>query len=71
MSNRVALTVALCLLAAALLVALAVTTPWRPLPVSLTEVDPSRDFTAAEIEREDAFHAAVRPPAYLSLALSI
>lgn len=71
MTNRVVLVGAFCFLSAALLLALWVGTPWRVLPVELSDADPSRDFTAAEMEREDAFHAAVRPPAYASLALSL
>lgn len=73
MSSRTALVVALAVLAAGLLVALVLGTPWRTLPAGAPSpaVDPARDFTAAQIAREDAFHAAVRPPAYLSLALSL
>ena len=61
-------------LAAALLVALAVLTPWRTLSLdglSAVPTEPARDFSAAQLAREDAFHAAVRPPAYLSLGLSL
>jgi STE24 endopeptidase len=59
-------------LTAALVVVLAVTTPWHPLPGAST-ADPQwqRDFTAAERAREQAFHAAVHPPAYLGLALGL
>jgi Zn-dependent protease with chaperone function len=72
-TSRPVLLVTLGVLVVALLVALAVGTPWHPLPLrgDGVPVDPARDFTAAEMAREDAFHAAVRPPAYLSLALSL
>lgn len=55
-----------------LLVLVAVLTPWRPLggaPVGAA--DPLRDFTAAQLAREDAYHSAVRPPAYTSWLLSL
>jgi len=72
-SSRTALVVTTLVLAAALVVAVAVLTPWVPLPHSGPAVptDPARDFTAAQIDREDAFHAAIRPPAYVSLGLSL
>jgi STE24 endopeptidase len=69
-SARTALVTALVTSVAVLVILLVVLTPWRPLSVSIA-ADPLRDFTAAEIAREDAFHAAVRPPAYLSLAVSL
>lgn len=53
---------------------LIVTTPWRPLEAPAgqrVQAAPSRDFTAAERAREDAFHREVRPPAYLSLAAAL
>jgi STE24 endopeptidase len=62
------------LLAIALCGAVAVWTPWTTLPlhgVAAVRADPSRDFTAAQIARENAYHAAVRPPAYVSLALGL
>ncbi|MDQ1689517.1 MAG: endopeptidase [Frankiaceae bacterium] len=61
------------LLSAALGVVLAATTPWRPLgdASTPTPVDWQRDFSAAEHAREQAFHSAVRPPAYLGLALAL
>jgi STE24 endopeptidase len=74
MSNRTALVVTFVLLAIALLGAVAVWTPWTTLPlhgVAAVRADPSRDFTAAQMARENAYHAAVRPPAYLSLALGM
>lgn len=74
MSSRNTLLFTLALLAVLLAAVLAVATPWRPLPLhgtTSTAAEPGRDFTAAQIAREDAFHAAVRPPAYLSLGLGI
>src|SRR4028118_258331 len=71
MSSRATLIAVFVALVVALLVAVALGTPWRPLPGPLSEADPSRNFTAAEIAREDAFHAAVRPPAYLSMVLAL
>ncbi len=66
------------LLGAALVVATLVSTPWRPLaasgisgPVPVVSAAPLRDFSAAELSREDAFHAAVRPPAYAALLLGL
>ncbi|MFI6979552.1 M48 family metallopeptidase [Embleya sp. NPDC050154] len=57
-----------------LLVAVVVTTPWRPLaepPGGFTHPDAARDFTAAEIARGRSLARAARPPAYLSMALSL
>lgn len=74
MPSRTALVVTTVVLAAVLGVAVALLTPWRPLPlhgVAAVTADPGRDFTAAQLAREDAFHAAVRPPAYVSLGLSL
>jgi STE24 endopeptidase len=74
MSNRTALVVTFALLAIGLFGAVAVWTPWTTLPlhgVAAVRADPSRDFTAAQIARENAYHAAVRPPAYLSIALGM
>ena len=73
-SGRLAAFAALVVLSAALVAAIVLTTPWRPLPaphagipIPAVPVAPGADFTAAEIAREDAFHAAVRPPAYAAL----
>ena len=74
MSGRTVLMVTTVVLAVALVTAIALVTPWRPLPLdgaAAFPVDPARDFTAAQLAREDAFHAAVRPPAYMSLGLSL
>ena len=56
----------LLVLLAVLVVVVALDTPGRVQAVPAggrTAVDPGRDFTAAEAAREEAFHAAVRPPA--------
>jgi STE24 endopeptidase len=48
--------------------------PWRPLPLpglDRTPVDASRDFTGAQIAREEAYHAAVRLPAYAALLVGL
>ena len=73
MSGRTALIATLAVLVIGLIVALLLGTPWRPLPIQGegVPVDPARDFTAAQMAREDAYHAAVRPPAYASLVLGL
>ena len=63
--------VALVLLLTALTAALAVTVPWTPLPGAELVPDASRDFTPAQIAREVAFHDALRPTSYASLALGL
>jgi STE24 endopeptidase len=65
--------VAFVVLGAALVALLALTTPWHPLGANAPHVpvDPRRDFTAADLAREQAFHHAVRPPAYAALALGL
>lgn len=71
---------ALIVLGCALVVVLLATTPWRtlaPAPASgpatggAVAVEPLRDFTVAEKAREDAYHRAVRPPAYSSLVVAL
>jgi len=69
-SRRVPAAVLLVLLAA-LAVAVAVVVPWTPLPGADLQPEASRDFTAAQVAREVAFHDAVRPPSYGALALGI
>ncbi len=81
MSARVAALAALIVLGATLVAVVALTTPWHPLagepaggsPAErvAVAVDVHRDFTTAEIQREEAFHRAIRPPAYVSLALGL
>ena len=70
MSRRAPL-VALVLLLVALGVALAVAVPWDPLPGADLSGDPLTDFTPAQLAREVAFHDALRPASYSSLALGI
>jgi STE24 endopeptidase len=73
-NSRTALVTAFTVLTVALLVVLVVATPWRTLPmhgIAAVPADPGRDFTAAQLARENAYHAAVRPPAYLSLVLGL
>ncbi len=58
-----------------LITVLAITTPWRPLPEAgsggAVAAAPLRDFSAAQIEREDRYHRQIRPPAYASLVLGL
>jgi STE24 endopeptidase len=65
----------LLVLGGALVVLLVTTTPWSPLAGHALRgrvaADPHADFSAAQIAREDAYHRAVRPPAYLSLAIGL
>jgi STE24 endopeptidase len=65
--------VLLCLAAllALLGLALALAVPWTPLPGADVEVEPLRDFTPEQLDREVAFHRAVRPTAYASLLLGL
>ena len=64
--------VAFLVLGGALVALLVTTTPWRPLGEGpAPKADPRRDFTTEQIAREDAFHSAVRPPAYAALAVSL
>jgi STE24 endopeptidase len=60
-----------CVLGLALVATVALTTPWQPLPGPGLPADPARDFTPAELARERAFAAALRPPGYLGLAASM
>jgi len=72
--HRLGATVGLVVLGAVLLAALVAWTPWHTLshpPGGPVAVDPARDFTAAQLAREDAFHRAVRPPGYAALAVSL
>ena len=63
--------VALALLLLALVVAAALTVPWTPLPGADPVVDVGRDFSAADVAREVAFHDQVRPPSYAALVLGL
>ena len=71
MSSRQIALLAFLTLGALLAVVLAVVTPWSPVPGPRVPADPSRDFTAAQIAREDAFHSALRPWTYGRLALGL
>jgi STE24 endopeptidase len=60
----------------AILVIAAIVTAWltAPFPVLAgadPQVDVLRDFTSAQLAREEAYHHAVRLPTYLSLALGL
>jgi hypothetical protein len=63
--------VLLALLLVGLAVALALAVPWTPLPGADLQPDASLDFTAEQIAREVAFHDALRPTSYASLALGL
>ncbi|MEP6463349.1 MAG: M48 family metallopeptidase [Frankiaceae bacterium] len=67
--------VGLVLAGIALVAVAALTTPWSPLPGRVpggrVAADAAADFTPTEVAREVAFHRAVRPPVYLSLALGL
>lgn len=69
--NRSAVAVTLLVLLVGLAIAVAVTVPWTVLPGASPHVDVARDFSSAEVAREVAYHSALRPPAYASLALSL
>jgi STE24 endopeptidase len=69
--SRLPAAVTLVVLLVALGAALAVVVPWTPLPGASLTPDAARDFTAAEIAREVAYHRQVRPPSYAALALSL
>lgn len=61
-------------LGVALIWVVATTTPWRVQPTPAggpTPVDAGRDFGAAQIAREDAFHHAVLPWSYGMLAAGL
>jgi STE24 endopeptidase len=63
------LTLVGCLALAVVVVVL--TVPFPVLPHAHPHVDVARDFTTAERAREQAFHGAVRPWQYSSLAVSV
>ncbi|NUR84509.1 MAG: M48 family metalloprotease, partial [Nonomuraea sp.] len=74
MTGQRILLVCLAVTAAVLLAAVVLTTPWRPLPGvpgGGVHPDAARDFSAAEIARGRELARAARPPAYLSMALSL
>src|SRR4051812_1996143 len=61
------------LLLVAFVVVVVITTPWHPLPGHVpgghVSPDAARDFTAAQIARESAYHSAVRPWGLSSLGI--
>ncbi len=69
--NRFAVAAVLVALLVGLGIALAVTVPWTVLPGAHPVVDVARDFTPAQVAREQAYHGAVRPPAYTSLVVGL
>ncbi|MEO7979358.1 MAG: M48 family metallopeptidase [Sporichthyaceae bacterium] len=74
MTSRAALLLTTAVLAVVLAALVTLLVPWRPLPLhglSPTPVDPARDFSAAQVAREEAYHAAVRVPAYTSYLLGL
>jgi STE24 endopeptidase len=56
---------------AAVVVTVLLTVPFSVLSGIHPQLDVSRDFTAGQIAREQAYHSAIRPPAYLALVLSL
>lgn len=62
-------------LGAGLAALIAWTTPWNPLGTTVPggAVAPwvGRDFTAREVARDHAFHAAAHPPSWLALAVGL
>ena len=71
MTSRQLALVAFLVLGTALVVVVALVTPWSPVAGPRVPTDPARDFTAGEIAREDAFHSALRPWSYGRLALGL
>lgn len=74
MTSRAAAAVALLVLTGALVMVVALTTPWHTLdrpPGGRTAVSAPRDFNPAEIGRESAFHRALRPSSYAGLLLAL
>lgn len=69
--NRLAVAATMVTLLVVLGAVLAFTVPWTVLPGASPHVQVARDFRPAEIAREVAYHAAVRPPAYASLGLGL
>jgi STE24 endopeptidase len=68
--------VTLAVLAGVLVVYVAVTTPWHPAPAPPPPDHRAAprwqtDFTEAERAHEQSYHRAVRPPAYLGLAVGL
>lgn len=55
----------------AVVVTALLTVPFPVLPGVHPHVDLARDFTAAQVARETAFHRALHPPAYLGLLVGV
>jgi STE24 endopeptidase len=71
-TSRTVLLVVTGALALALVALVIALTPWRPLAdASIGAADPLRDFTREQLAHEDAYHSAVRPPAYTSWLVSL
>jgi STE24 endopeptidase len=72
---RIAAWVTLSLLLLGFVLAIVLTTPWHPLPGKVpggaVAPDPQRDFSAAFIARETAYHDAIRPWGLTWLGLSL
>lgn len=62
-------------LGAAVVLVVALTTPWTPLRttggIRRAAVDARRDFSAGEIARESGFHRQLRPPAYAGMLVGL
>ena len=74
MSGRRAALVTAALLGAALVVVIAVVTPWVVLPDppgGSAPVDPGAGLSGAQIDRAEAFAAALRPASLFSLTLGL
>jgi STE24 endopeptidase len=73
--SRTGAAVTLCLLLAVFVTLIITTTPWHPLPGHVpggaVKPDAARDFSAAEIARETAFHDEIRPWGISWLVLSL
>ena len=69
--SRRSVAATLLVLLAALAVTAWLTVPWTVLPGAHPVADVGRDFTPAQVAREEAFHSALRPSAYSSLLLGL
>ena len=64
-------TLALLACVAGVVVTAVLTVPFPVLAGAHPHVDVLRDFTPGQVARERAYHAAIRPPAYLSLVIGL
>src|SRR3954470_14371977 len=74
MSARRAALVVAAVLGLALVVVIAVRTPWEVLaqpPGGRTPIDPTAGLSADQVNRAEAFVAALRPASLISLALGL